>query len=406
MIEKVAEQLVVSKAKEFLLKYNLINGIDDISAADKVDALYVHIPFCRSLCPFCIFNRQLHDPKLEDLYFPFLKKEAEIYYNQGYKFNTLYVGGGTPTVNFEHLIDTIEFLKNLYPLKEISVESTYRELDENKINELKDLGVNRLSIGIQTFDEELSKRIGRAWQHKDEALEIMSIANEKIPTLNVDLLFNFPFQTYQQFEGDIDILLESKVKQITAYPLMSSIYSQLFKNIDRKREKGFYNILIKKMKEAKYIPSTPWCFSKNKTEAIDEYTTKFDYYIGIGTSSISYVNERFYVNTFSIAKYINLLKENKIPAIIDKRIAEESIDFFLLNRLFALEIKKEDFIKKYKSAYNLNYVIILLKLFNCIKEKREKIILTERGFYLMSSSMRAFLSVLDTLREELRKSQY
>ncbi len=407
MIEKVAERLVVSKAKDFLLKYTLLDGINSVPAPDNVSVLYVHIPFCRFLCPFCIFNRQLHDLKLEDLYFSFLKREAELYYDQGYRFNTLYIGGGTPTVNFEHLIDMIDFLKGLYPLKEISVESTYRELNENKINKLKDLGVNRLSIGIQTFDGELGKRIGRSWQNKEEALEIINIANEKIPTLNVDLLFNFPFQTYQQFGTDIDTLLENRVKQMTAYPIMPSIYSQLFKNIDRKREKEFYNILIRKMKAAKYVPSTPWCFSKNKVEAIDEYTTKYDYYIGIGTSSISYANGRFYINTFSIAKYVDLLKRNKIPAIIDKRVSEESAYFLLLNRLFALEVGKDIFLKRRnRSSCALRYIMLLLKLFNYVKDEKDKIVLNESGFYLMSCSMRAFLSVLDTLREELRKSQY
>ena len=408
MIEKIAESLVLNKTKEFLLNYNLIEGIKPINYSNNVDMLYVHIPFCRSLCPFCSFNRQLHDTKLEDLYFSLLEKEAQIYYNNGYKFNTMYIGGGTPTVNFDHLISFIEFIKDIYPIREISIESTYRELDEDKIDTLYKLGVNRISIGIQTFDKNLSKNIGRAWQNKEDALEIIKIANEKIKTLNIDLIFNFPSQTFEQFSTDLDILLENKVKQITAYPLMPSIYSQLFKNIDRKRERQFYNILIEKMYAYKYIPSTPWCFSRNNIELIDEYITKFDYYIGIGTSSISYINENFYINTFSIEKYARLINNNKLPAIMKKSIPiKSSMELFLLNKLFALGFKKDDFIRKYNKDVNeLNYILYPLKLLGYVKDDKDRIILNKKAFYLLSSSMRAFLSVLDTLRERFRKMQY
>jgi len=407
MLEKISEQMVVKEASSFLLNNNLANGTVP-SYKGTAEMLYVHIPFCRTLCPFCSFNRELYKPERLKSYFSLLEKELDLYYNLGYDFNSVYIGGGTPTVDFDKLIELISYIKERFHITDISIESTVRELDENKINELHRMGINRLSLGIQTFDKELSKKIGRAWQEKEEAISTIQIANKKIDTLNVDLIFNLPFQSINIFENDLLLLIENKVKQITAYPLMPSIYSYLFKNIDRRREKSFYNVFMRIMDENRYNPSTPWCYSRSDGKMIDEYITKYDYYIGVGTSSISYIDEKFLLNTFSIERYAALLDKGLIPNIIVKEInKKDSEKFYFLNRLFALKISKSDFKKKYNEDIKVSLASLIypLRLFGVIGEDKDFIYLKRKGFYLVGNAMRAFFSVLDALREEFRKKQ-
>jgi len=407
VLEKISEQIVVKEASRFLLNNNLANGTVP-TYKGKAEMLYVHIPFCRTLCPFCSFNRELYKPERLKYYFNLLEKEINLYYDVGYDFNSVYIGGGTPTVDFDKIIELIEYIKERFHINDMSIESTVRELNESKINELYRVGVKRLSIGIQTFDQELSKKIGRAWQDKEEAISIIKIANKKFDTLNVDLIFNLPSQSISTFENDLSLLIENKVKQITAYPLMPSIYSYLFKNIDRRREKNFYNTFMRIMDENHYNPSTPWCYSISDRKMIDEYITKYDYYIGVGTSSISYIDEKFLLNTFSIEKYAALLEKGLIPSIIVKEINKgDSEKFYFLNRLFALKISKSDFKKRYGEdiRVSLASLIYLLRLFGIIGENKDFIYLKRKGFYLVGNAMRAFFSVLDTLREEFRKKQ-
>ncbi len=135
-------------------KFNRLNVIDEsiINAATLVKgeglSLYVHIPFCRSLCPFCCFNRYLFDEGLAHRYFKDLKQELEMYRARGFSFSDVYFGGGTPTVLMDELGGFIGHLRQQFKIHQISLETTPRELTPQNIRLLKDYGIHRLSIGV------------------------------------------------------------------------------------------------------------------------------------------------------------------------------------------------------------------------------------------------------------------
>ena len=142
--------------------------------SDEEIALYIHIPFCRSLCPYCCFNRYLFNEDKARRYFENLKKELDLYIQKGFKFSTFYFGGGTPTVLMDELLQFIDYLKKNFVVRQISVETTAREVNEENVNLLKDAGVNRLSIGVQSFHDSILKAMGRYALNGEEIKERVS----------------------------------------------------------------------------------------------------------------------------------------------------------------------------------------------------------------------------------------
>ena len=130
---------------------------------DDEVSLYVHIPFCRTLCPFCCFNRYLFKEDKARSYFKSLKKELDLYIQKGFRFSDFYFGGGTPTVQMDELSAFIGYLRENFDVKRISLETTAREITPENIELLKATGINRLSIGIQSFDDDVLKSMGRVF---------------------------------------------------------------------------------------------------------------------------------------------------------------------------------------------------------------------------------------------------
>ncbi|MCJ7605689.1 MAG: radical SAM protein, partial [Dehalococcoidales bacterium] len=145
-------------------------------------SLYAHIPFCRSLCPFCCFNRYLFEEDAARRYFTDLKMELDLYRERGFSFSSIYFGGGTPTVLMEELAGFIDYLRSVFPVKEISLETTPRELTDDNISRLQQAGINRLSVGVQSFEEPVLKTMGRINGPTEEVQERLLNAEGRFDT--------------------------------------------------------------------------------------------------------------------------------------------------------------------------------------------------------------------------------
>ena len=141
--------------KQFARAMNFERGAEpDMPAVtdDKPRLLYIHIPFCEELCPYCSFHRIRLDEALAKNYHAALRCEMALYRRKGYRFSGIYVGGGTPTVLIEELAETLRLAGELFPVTSVSVETNPNHLTDHNISVLKQAGVNRLSVGVQTFD--------------------------------------------------------------------------------------------------------------------------------------------------------------------------------------------------------------------------------------------------------------
>ena len=229
--------------------------------------LYIHIPFCEELCTYCSFHRVIFQEELARNYFAALRKEVLLYKKRGgYNFKSLYIGGGTPTVLIDELVATIKLVKECFDIQEISVETNPNHLDDEKIRALKEAGVDRLSVGVQSFDDDMLKSMERYHKYGsgEQIIQRLKKIQGCFKTINVDMIFNFPRQTETMLQRDLDIILELKVDQVTYYPLMVTPTTR--KDIEKKlgvihKERGreLYKTIVATLKK-EYTASTAWCF--------------------------------------------------------------------------------------------------------------------------------------------------
>jgi coproporphyrinogen III oxidase-like Fe-S oxidoreductase len=378
---------------------------------DKEDyLLYIHIPFCESLCPYCSFHREVFEEDLAHRYFTALWEELKMYKALDYDFKGLYIGGGTPTIMVDLLLTTMNVAKKHFSLQEVSVETNPNHLTEENLHLLKSAGVNRLSVGVQSFDDQVLKGIKRYERYGSGAQIIQRLENAmgKFETLNVDLIFNIPIQTRESLKKDLDIIDDLLPEQVTFYPLMSaaaveSALENSLGNLDYRKEKNFYFMILERMKKD-YTGSTAWCFSRGSS-MIDEYVIVYDKYVGAGSGAFGYFNDCIYANTFSVQEYIDRINDHQFPiARVKKFTKKENMYYFLLMKLFGLSVNRKAFREKFgESLDNLLWKeIALLKISGAIKESGDVIEPTDRGRYYWVMAMREFFIAVDNLRDFCR----
>jgi len=416
IITEVLKFFVTREGKKFQI---LAEDVDEFKIVPKQTgiydkaSLYIHIPFCQTLCPYCSFNRYKFEEGRARVYFQNLKKELDLYMQRGFRFSSVYIGGGTPTILMDELIKFLDHLKENNALKEISIESTPREISEESIQQLRDVGVNRFSIGIQSFDQDLVKAIGRL--HISTGLkEKLLIAKDKFDTLNLDFMFNFPSQSIEHLKTDLEILrsMKNDFDQVTFYPLMPSPHKRAslerrFNRINTSRERKFYDLIQNELLSEGYQPSTVWCFSKGKT-IIDEYIIEFDDYIGLGSGSVSLFDGTFYVNSFSLNRYGDFLAKNKLPIIRYKNLTKhEQYRYYLITKLFGMKLETSKFYSKFNCDVRdkLFKEILFLKYFGLIRENNGFIEVTQRGMFYVNMLMKDFYGALNALREDCIEHQ-
>jgi menaquinone C8-methyltransferase len=409
------ENFITYAARRKNFRYLQFSPASTLSALPSADntprLLYIHVPFCEELCPYCSFHRVVFQEGLARAYFDALRKEIIMYKELGYSFNAVYVGGGTPTILIEELAETLALAGKSFPIREISVETNPNHLTDSNISILKSAGVNRLSVGVQSFDDGLLKAAERYHKYGsgEEIARKLKSTQGHFDTLNVDMIFNFPSQTMAMLEKDLSVLLDLGVDQITYYPLMPSSYAmeamrkKLGGSVDFKREKKFY-MKITGMLEQQYCPSTAWCFSKGAS-MIDEYVVHFAEYAGIGSGSIGYLQGTVYANTFDIGEYIERVNKGAFPFVGRKESSlSERLRYEFLIRLFGLRLD----LTQLKNRFGTNASrwlwseILFFRMTGGLKKEGQMLTLTRIGRYYWVIMMREFFIGVNNFRDFCR----
>lgn len=365
-------------------------------------ALYIHVPFCTSLCPFCIFHSILYRKNLVKDYFISLKNEITDYIENNYNFDSIYIGGGTPTLTVYEISDLIDYIKQYFNIKDISIEGSIYDINEEKIKLLKSIGVTRLSLGIESFQSTTQKEIGRPQLDYEEIMNKIEIASS-INTLNVDILFNLPYQTIKDLSYEINKAKESKANQITFYPIMPSIRnSDLFKEPSENNEKPFYYYILKSFQNSDFIQSNAWTFTRNQNSITDEYIVDYPFFVGVGTGAMSYINGKYYVNSFNINKYEKMVCEGNMPVVLSKKLSlREQVYLEFIYKFYSLIIDKKIFEKLFNIDIE-NYMkneLSLLAFINAIKYENDRIVLTDYGKYIANLIMKNFYINISKIRK-------
>lgn len=368
--------------------------------------LYIHVPFCEQLCPYCSFNRVRFEESLCRKYFAALRNELFLYKERSYNFGGIYVGGGTPTVLMDELEETLETAKDYFSVREISVETNPNHLTPERLAVLQRVSVNRLSVGIQSFDDNLLRAMGRFEKYGSGSknVERLKATTGYFDTLNADMIFNFPIQTDEGLDRDLMLLLETGVDQVTYYPLMVSdltrnVVEKTLGIVDYRKERRMYHRIVERLLP-EYRFSSAWCFSR-KESMIDEYIVDYDEYAGVGSGSIGYMNGICYANTFDLQEYIERLKRNEIPLMASRRFSlQDRIRYDFIMKLFGLELA----IAPVRAQYGKRLIrylwpdIAAFMIAGGLRYRRGTLYLTGRGRYYWVIMMREFFTAVNNFR--------
>jgi coproporphyrinogen III oxidase-like Fe-S oxidoreductase len=411
----IIDQIITAKAKQaFAASMQFDEGVTPhipAGDAEKPRLLYLHIPFCEKLCPYCSFNRVMFQGSVCRNYFKALRRELQLYKTLGYEFAGVYVGGGTPTVLIDELEETLALTGQLFKIKEISVETNPNHLTDKNLDVLKRAGVNRLSVGIQSFDDGLLKDMDRYEKYgSGEAIagrlkEILGIFD----TLNADMIFNFPSQTDEVLNRDLGILMDSGVDQITYYPLMVSdstrgLVSETLGQVEYGKEKRFYHRICEGLVPT-YQFSSAWCFSKKTGTAIDEYIVEYDEYAGLGSGSIGFLKGTCYANTFHIPEYIAQLNRGEIPLQASRTFSvRDRMRYDFMMHLFGMKLNVEALRGKYNGAFYRHLWLDCLAFYltGGLRYEAPYFHLTKRGRYDWIILMREFFTAVNNFRDYCR----
>jgi coproporphyrinogen III oxidase-like Fe-S oxidoreductase len=376
--------------------------------------LYVHVPFCEVLCPFCSFHRvRFREGKALD-YFGAVRNEIRYYRDRGFNFSNVYVGGGTPTVAPEELGKTLDLIRIFWPVRAIAVETNPNHLREPILTHLERSGVSRLSVGVQSFQDRLLKQMDRYEKYGSSAQiqDSISAARGRFRTLNVDMIFDLPNQTMEDLDRDIDTILKLNVDQVSFYPLMTAptARAKMEKTLGvhvRSRRLEFYEHILQRMLPT-YGASSAWCFSRRDAgapAAIDEYIVEQDDYIGVGSGAFSYVNGWMYSTTFSINQYGQRIGRGLSGITQSKQFTvRDRMRYDYLVRLFGLELSHDFIRRKYGRRFYavLAPELAVMRAIGATRHERDAIRLTQRGMYYWVVMMAEFFNYVNQFREQMR----
>lgn len=376
--------------------------------------LYAHIPFCKTLCSYCTFHRFLFKEHKAREYFINLRKEMDYVKALGYDFTSMYIGGGTTTILEDELIRTIEHARTLFPgIKEVSCETDPLQIATPTFRNLKGL-VDRMSIGVQSFNDDILKMTERYDKFGSGALiyERLQEALELFPTTNVDMIFGFRGQNLEMLQRDMDLLVKLNPRQITTYPLM--VTSQTRKSVKQTiAAKGIeladqYAVIMNTLGNH-YRQLTSWTFGRTHDEGFDEYVVDHDEYLGVGSGAFSFLGSSLYVNTFSLRRYNERIKAGMTGVERRRNFDKHAVlQYRLLLGLFSARLSRKYFREVHGVDLDkaLFKEMLGLRIAGAIKDNPEdpdNLIVTDAGKFLGLVMMKAFYSGMDNVRAELRK---
>lgn len=422
--------------------------------------LYMHVPFCERLCPYCSFNRF---PFAEDRarpYFANMRKEMLMLKELGYDFDSVYIGGGTPTILLDELCDTIDLARETFSIKEVSSETNPNHLIPSYLDKLQGR-VQRLSVGVQSFDDGLLKQMDRYEKYGsgEEILARIQDASPYFVSMNADMIFNFPAQTEDILLRDIERVIESNASQTTFYPLMASpsverSLARTVGKVDYQREQRFYEIICELLTgELPGVAPNPagpngevglfefgsaWTFNRRQVNAcgndvtpreevvspfdgfqvsesasssgssrmIDEYVVDYEEYPAIGSGGITYLGENLYVNTFSVKDYNAAIESGRMSIMGRKKFSKKQrMMYRFMMQLFGLRLDKQQFKRDFGCSVEFGLpeeMAFMTAVGGFATNNDKELTLTPKGRYLCVVMMRQFFIGVNNLRDQAR----
>ena len=364
--------------------------------------LYIHIPFCLQKCKYCDFVSFCGQEEQYDLYIDKLLTEASEY--KGENVDTVFIGGGTPTIlsvsQLSKLFSGIYKTFHVCNGYEFSIESNPKTLDNDKLSILKEYGINRISVGVQSFNNNELKAIGRIHDAESAYNTINMIKKHGFDNINIDIMLSLPGQTEDSLYNTINTAVQLNPTHISCYSLIleegTKLYDEyasgIYTAIDEDYDRRLYHTAADLLKNSGYERYEISNFSKSGF--LCRHNLKYwncDEYIGLGVAAHSYINSRRFYNTSDISQY---LKGNFHSDDICLLNQTEKIKEYIMMRLRLCDgINDNEFFDRFGTYFSQKYFPAINKLISggFMNKSNNSYFLTDSGFDVSNSIICEFL---------------
>ena len=371
----------------------------------KPTSAYVHIPFCTQICYYCDFSKVFIKNQPVDSYLEHLLQEFHSYDIQ--KLRTLYIGGGTPTAlsapQLEVLLDGLTKNLDLSVIEELTIEANPGDLDEDKIAVLKNSAVNRVSLGVQTFDDKMLKKIGRSHLERDIYENIDRLKLAGFDNISIDLIYALPGQTMDQVKDNVAKAIALDIPHMSLYSLILENHTVFMNRMRRGKlplpkeevEAEMFEYIIAELERVGFEHYEISNFSKPGFESRHNlmYWDNAEYY-GIGAGASGYVNGVRYKNHGPIRHYLKAVEEG------NARINEEHLSLreqmeeeMFLGLRKKTGVSKARFEEKFGTSFENLYGQVVRDLCHqgLLQVEGQQIRMTKKGLFLGDTVAERFI---------------
>ena len=371
----------------------------------KPTSAYVHIPFCTQICYYCDFSKVFIKNQPVDSYLEHLLQEFHSYDIQ--KLRTLYIGGGTPTAlsapQLETLLDGLTKNLDLSVLEELTIEANPGDLDADKIAVLKNSAVNRVSLGVQTFDDKMLKKIGRSHLEKDIYENIDRLKLAGFDNISIDLIYALPGQTMDQVKNNVVKAVALDIPHMSLYSLILENHTVFMNRMRRGKlplpkeelEAEMFEYIIEELERSGFEHYEISNFSKPGFESRHNlmYWDNAEYY-GIGAGASGYVNGVRYKNHGPIRHYLSAVEAGNARVIEEHLSQREQMEeemFLGLRKKSGVSITR--FEEKFGTSFEDLYGQVVRNLCHqgLLQVEGQQIRMTKKGLFLGDTVAEQFI---------------
>ncbi len=371
--------------------------------------LYIHIPFCASLCNFCPYCKTLYDKAKMNRYIDALIKEIHLVAQQEKKdVTSLYFGGGTPALAKDRLKEIIEAVQEHFIIHDgIGLELHPDNVDVDTLLALKEAGVTKISIGIQSFNGKFQRILGR----KPVDPEKLKNALMAVPfaTVSMDFIFALPGQSCDDLKEDIELAFSHGANHIAIYPFIDFTFTQSpLKAMPKRQKKKLLDDITEYCEQQGYTRSSIWTFSNDPFASYSSMTRET--FLGMGCSAATLLRNVFKINTFDIDSYITRIDNNHLPTSLTLSFSlRQRMVYWLFWTAYSTQVDEKDFAHYFhvplKKAYG--FELVVAKMLGFIKEDDGVYRLTHKGaFYYHYYENFYTLSYIDKMWGIMRKEAF
>jgi oxygen-independent coproporphyrinogen-3 oxidase len=356
--------------------------------------LYLHIPFCRQICPYCPYNKELFLSNVAERYAQAVRCEIDRYAALvgNRPVTSFYIGGGTPTTMLSTgLPGILDHIYRRFNMQcGIHMESHPNDLSAASLQTIAAMGVEHLSIGIEALQDHHLRALARPYSATDAMAAISRAVDTGFTSVNVDLMFALPGQTHGELRAAARALISLGVDQVATYPLFTFPYTR-WPQVARHEGYQGYSLLQKRrmlrLLERTFYPAgfertSVWAFTRAGCPKYCSVTVPL--YLGLGASGGSYLRDIFYLNTFNVGAYIRALEDGRMPIALSLDLTEQmQMAGWLYWRIYETRFRKSDFARRFhvdfEGVYG-RYIHALARL-GLLREGEDEIVLTDSGAY-------------------------